>query len=509
MNLWANISTAGVDVRNIRIPKVSKKQMETAIYWTVRKEAPFDEKESIFDFEVQGEVVDQGVPKLSVMVYTAPQSEVEELRRLFVRSGFPLSGISITPFAVQNLLRTKLFTPHKGSMATLFIGNDFSRIDIYAESNLVMTRGIKAGTKSMLESLQEKISEKVQVYAGEVENTLPVTLDHARKLLYSLSPDSPHDEELSGEYRLTRPEIFNMALPALSRLIQQVERTFKYYEFNSGYEKVNKLYISSTINMYRPLIDYVGDQLGIERDVLDPLGQNNFLSLQDGKIDTVSESIAFTPALGLALSDISHTPNFIVTFRDKEKQASLIRINKLIIFGFIASFLICTTIFVYQGHLLKVRKAERTRVESELTSFNPRLDQTAVLQMALALKNQHPDSERYLVIALISELSELTPSHVQILGIKANVSEELKTKVADAKNAVSAGGKQETAKTVHLLEIEGMINGERKILESLLAQYVMKLGASSLFSDISIQKNAVEPLGKGEMLHFTLNAKIT
>lgn len=47
MDLWTDISAAGIDVRYIRIPKVSKKQVETAVYWTIRKEAPFDEKEYI------------------------------------------------------------------------------------------------------------------------------------------------------------------------------------------------------------------------------------------------------------------------------------------------------------------------------------------------------------------------------------------------------------------------------------------------------------------------------
>ena len=94
-SLWAIMSAARVDVRHIRIPKVPKKQIDNAVYWTARKDAPFDEKEMIFDFDVQGEVIEQGIPKLAVMVYTAPRWEIEDTKNLFSKIGWPLTGISI------------------------------------------------------------------------------------------------------------------------------------------------------------------------------------------------------------------------------------------------------------------------------------------------------------------------------------------------------------------------------------------------------------------------------
>lgn len=74
--LWAIMSAARVEVHHIRIPKVPKKQIENVVYWTAKKESPFDEKENIFDFEVLGEVVEQGIAKLAVMYYTAPKEEI-------------------------------------------------------------------------------------------------------------------------------------------------------------------------------------------------------------------------------------------------------------------------------------------------------------------------------------------------------------------------------------------------------------------------------------------------
>jgi len=186
-NLWATISTSKVDVRHIRVPRVSKKQLGNVVYWTAKKETPFDERELIFDFESQGELIEQGIPKLAVMVYMAPRQEIDDLKLQFSRIGWPLTGISIPPFSVQNLFRTGWMPTQEGTIASLFIGNDFSRIDIYADGNLVMTRGIKAGLSSMLESLVDRFNE----LTTDPATPASLTLEQSRKIVRSLIPDTP------------------------------------------------------------------------------------------------------------------------------------------------------------------------------------------------------------------------------------------------------------------------------------------------------------------------------
>lgn len=156
-------------------------------------------------------------------------------------------------------------------MASLFIGNDFSRIDIYAQGNLVMTRGIKAGISSMLESVLEGLNEKAAA-AGAGE---PLDKDKARKILFSLSPDSPPLVEGDAGYGLMEEEIWEMILSALERLVRQVERTFEYFTVNLGNERVDKIYVSGAMNAYRRIAEYVGEQLNIGSDIFDPMSVQN------------------------------------------------------------------------------------------------------------------------------------------------------------------------------------------------------------------------------------------
>jgi Tfp pilus assembly PilM family ATPase len=106
--LWCTISSARVETRQIRIPKVNPKQIPNSVYWSYKKLSSFDETKNIFDFEILGEVEEGERPKIEVMAYTALQQEVKDLKDTFSKAGFPLKGISIVPFAFQSLLRSGL-----------------------------------------------------------------------------------------------------------------------------------------------------------------------------------------------------------------------------------------------------------------------------------------------------------------------------------------------------------------------------------------------------------------
>ena len=155
-DIWCTISSARVETRHFRIPKVAARQIPNAIYWTYQREAAFDEDEKVFDFEILGEVQEEQAVKMDVLAYTVPLDEVVALKEMFAKAEFPLSGISIVPFAFQTLLRTRRVEASDRFVASLYIGRDWSRIDIFSGGNLTLSRGIKAGVRSMMEALKKE-----------------------------------------------------------------------------------------------------------------------------------------------------------------------------------------------------------------------------------------------------------------------------------------------------------------------------------------------------------------
>jgi Tfp pilus assembly PilM family ATPase len=513
LQVWVIMSAAEVDVHHVRIPRVAKKEIANAVYWTVKKESPFEDKETVFDFEVQGDAVDQGIRKFSVMAYTAPLQKVEEIRRLFSRIGIGLAGISTTPFAVQNIFRTGWIPTMDETVASLFIGNDFSRIDIYSNGNLAMTRGIKAGANSMVESLMEVFNERGRQRAG-IE-TVAMSLEQARKVLYSLSSDSAPLEETDAGYGLTKDEIFEMALPALGRLSRQIERTFEYYTMNQGETAVRMVYVSGVMNVYEPLVEYIGDQLGVRRDIWDPLGDEiGVLGSPAGAI-SISERTAFVPAFGIALSDNSHTPNLLFTYRDKEVAQSVTKINWAIFIIFLVSVAVSSGIFFYQRVAIDRKKMEASKLEHQLSLFSPRADKSTILQAVVKgkqfLQTSKALTDNYLGLSALNELSALTPASIRLINVKMNFGASLsgaQLSKQDGKEPPKEAGKEGQPTRKENILLEGLIFGDPKTLESSLTGYVLKLDGSPMFRQVNVLKSSVERFKNGEVMHFVIDLKV-
>ena len=510
-NLWSMMSAAQVELRHLRIPKVSKRQIPNAVFWTAKKEMAFSEKDTVMDFEVQGEVVEQGVPRLSVIVYTAPQQEVDNLKNLFSRIGWPLTGVSIVPFAMQNLFRRAWIPILQGSVASLYIGNDFSRIDIYNGGNLVLTRGIKAGVNSMVEALVEGVDELKQDDKGR-----PLMLEQIRKIIDSLSPDAAPMGPSDTGYGLAKETVFEMLQPSLERLVRQVERTFEQYISTAGAEAIGRIFVSGAMSIYQPMVAYVGDQLGVESAVLDPLtAQGPPVACPD--VDdafNVSERVAFAPTLGLALSDNDITPNLIFTSKDREQAIQVARTNKGILAVFVFFALICGAILTYQGIGYMQKKSNIAKLETEFAALGPAIDRDQLTKLTAKIEERQKLSkvytERYMGMVLISELSAITPANIRFINLKTNLgaaSSPAAPKPAAAPAAATAAAAAPPA-AVEEVTLEGLVIGDRKTLETSLIGYVLLLEASPIFRQVTIQKNSIEPFQKGQALHFILNMKV-
>ena len=429
---------------------------------------------------------------------------------------------------MQNIFRTGWIPKSTGTAAYLFIGNDFSRIDIYTKGNLIMTRGIKAGINSMVESLLEVLQSQNHEKSTlpEEENTPAIDVEQARNVLFSLSPDSEALAAGDAGYSLTEEEKFRIILPAVERLVRQVERTFEHYNNNIGQEHVSRIYVTSAMNIYRPLISYVGEQLGVESDILDPLdpGQPSF-DKDSGKAN-LSERIALTPALGMALSDNSYTPNLLFTAREKQQITNINRVNRGIFAALVIATLISAGVFLYQLGIITKKNVDISRLQKQVTQYQPYVNQNDLIQMAAKSKQQKYSSgaysERYRSMAVIGELSALTPANIRLVNLKADfgaadtqkASEPPKaapkeTPPADKKEASKEPAKEQTpAGKMGNLVVEGIIAGNRLSLESSLAGYLMKLQESPIFRQVTVQKNSVERVKKQEILRFTINMKI-
>lgn len=501
LDIWGLIPGANVNVQHIRIPRVARKKIEDAVYWTARKETSFDKDNSVFDFEVQGEVVESGIKKLAVITYSSPREDVEKLQNIFERIGFPLTGLTIAPFAFQNVFRQDWIPSFGQTVATIYIGRNGSRIDIFSEGVFVMTRDIKTGINSMIESLMDGYHEKGRQIAVEMPQEgrstdsaispvkTSMDFDRARELVYNLG----RAEEIA-DFDLGKGDIFKLINPALERLVRQVERTFEYYTGTFGKEPVSSIYVSSAMGVYKPIVDYIGDQLRIEPDVMNPLDPDN---PSVGKLTadiSISERMALAPALALAMSDSSHTLNFIHTYKEKENEEKVKKINIMMIAVLALIFFLSFSYFLWIGTMEDEKRAVITRLNNQLFK-DVELNEKTITTMTAEFEKKYRDidnyKERYLGVGMFGELATLTPSNIRLLNVTAGIEKASK----ESGNSRS-------------LVVEGIVMGDTSIFQSSLSGYVFKLQESPLFSRALIRKKERVTFEGNEGMQFILNVTI-
>ncbi|MCX5836424.1 MAG: hypothetical protein NTX62_05530, partial [Deltaproteobacteria bacterium] len=179
--------------------------------------------------------------------------------------------------------------------------------------------------------------------------------------------------------------------------------------------------------------------------------------------------------------------------------------------------LVTSVFFLYRVQTAYQKEAVITKIASQLSQYHQRVDRNIVAQLAAGAKDEQQMmkayGERYLGMAVISELAALTPSNIRLINVKANLADAATVKAGEpskdaAKEPAKATGKDAAGSVARSVVIEGVIFGDRKMLDSMLAGYVTKLESSPIFRLINVQKNSVEPFKKNDVLHFILDVKI-
>lgn len=489
--VWAKISAGEVNVHFLKVPRAQKGQMGNVVYWTARKEGLLDESRMIFDFEIQSTAVDQDSAKQSVMLYTAPRAEVEKVKSLFSDIDVPLTGMTTVPFAMQNLFRSGWMPMTEEVFASLFIGENYSRIDVYHRENLVMTRGIKTGSSS---SMADAIVSSVMERTGG----LKLEKDEARKILFSMTPESDR-LKMSEHKEFRKEEILEMISPVWERLARQVDLTLKTSSI--GGKRVEKIYVLSSVNMDKSILHYMSEQLGSATEFFDPFKQKKMSSKEQSL--SVFDRILLSPALGLSLSCNSYTPNFLYPYEEKKKEDAQQKLHKIARWSFLAALAGCLVLSAQQGIRHQWLIKERDRLNRELSLFNPLLS-PEIVQQAMAEAKQYRSNarryaRRYLLPAAIGEMSRLTPQHVRLLNFRFVKDAPLQTTDAAGKAAPGASDG---------VILEGILSGERNALDTLLGQYAVTLDQSPIFSNVKIQKQEIVKFKDNDVMHFIIQATI-
>jgi hypothetical protein len=265
--------------------------------------------------------------------------------------------------------------------------------------------------------------------------------------------------------------------------------------------RVGKIFISSGVNPHQRIVDYIGEELAIPTETLNPFADSdNFLSLAPGP-DYPSEQSAFVPAMGMALSSNALTPNFLYTYKDKQKSVRTQWVNRGVFAGFLLVMVLCVGVSFWQDRQLKDKEDRLRQLQRQLENVTLRVDKNLILKLVGETQANRREikaiGKKYFGVAVISEITDLTPSSVRLISIS--------TKLANSPGKKK--GKKKASKN-RTLVLDGIVEGDRLILESTLAGYLMDLKNSPMLDQPKISKKSFERYKDKDVLRFTARLKL-
>lgn len=489
-DVWALMDTSNAEARYLKIPKVANRQIARTVAFVFRKEVAIDLEQNIFDYDILGTAMEDGVEKIEAMAYAVPKVDVAKVKNLFWQSGFPLKGISTYPFAVQNLISAGWLGEPKRCLCLLFLQRDWSRISIYAEGRLVLSREIKAGIKSIVESLQsadtrpwdfglgEDITDGIQTPVEEDTDGDAEQVDDLLKLLWEEGKPIA-SRQLA---HMDRNAIFALAQTAVDRVIRQIEMTVQHYNLNFEQRPIDHIYIAGMLSNYDLLCDYIRQQIGVPASTLDPFSDNSRFEA-DFAPDSLQERQELSPAVGMALSSAKRTPNYLYSQEEKSTTKKAEWINRLIWMAFTVLMMIGLGVYFWQEGVIEDHQVEMMGLQRELDQYAPQADHALVASAVARLRKkqgmQHRFVRRYLSIALITEISKRTPSNVRLSFLDMGPKE--------------AAAEEETAETESSqVRMGGFVFGAPEQLDAYFSTYLVQLKDSHLVEQIRVETKEID-----------------
>ena len=299
--VFSLISGSEVIIRRMQLPKIGKKELLEAIKWEIKTHLPFPVETAVINYSVLDEIKTKEVTKLDLLVAVVQKASVDRSRGLFEKAGIHLEGLSISPFAVWNLLKRTSILKKDKRTAFIDVGSETTRIVFFDGENLEFYRELPIGgmhfTKSMIGLF---VSDKWQM-------NLNFEQAEAVKRLYGIPEEGTPDLAQDG---LPLKQIYQVMRPTLRRFLNEVERSFGYYKEQFSKVSIDRVIMAGGASKMKNLDTHLSSELGISIEKIEDL-----IKVEKGPLikdgDLLIKTIPHIAiAMGAALSQ-SKEMNFI------------------------------------------------------------------------------------------------------------------------------------------------------------------------------------------------------
>jgi type IV pilus assembly protein PilM len=243
-----------VIVRELKMPKMAKPDLEQAVRFEAGRYLPYSVRDVSMDFDVLGELVEEGQPKVEVLLVAARQETVNKHLDALRGAGLQPFVLDVESFATMRALEPQSRS-NGGASAAVFVGLGAETTDILVteRDRLRLTRNVNIGGNNLTRAVASRL---------DVEFSVGETLKKEKGRVLLEGEPLPEDQAVLS--------IHEAMLPVLTDLATELRRSLDYFQTRWRESRIGRVILSGGTARLSNLDRFLSLELGIETVVGDP-----------------------------------------------------------------------------------------------------------------------------------------------------------------------------------------------------------------------------------------------
>ena len=419
-----------VNLRLLRMPKVSKKEIRDALLWKNKKELHFfNDAPTILHYVILDEEQTPNAAEFFVLVIAVKEDLIKTNLEIMDHARVLPAKLTIRPIAQWNLFKS---IPDKGLNSLLIdIGFETTHLTFYRNNSLQFARDISVGGNHFTTALMQTI------FAGNQSYVLSWDQAESIKKEIGLAADTVDGKSPQG---IPYSEIAVMMRPVAEKLASEIKISLDYYKENFKVDSYDNVYFAGRSMQLKKLKHFLESSIG---QTIRPLCVSEAVAPSvRGK--AIEELIPSMDTIGAALAKGSDL-NFLPPYAKKELQfrnafSKAISVFLIVLFVLGGSVLFLNKRNGDTNDILSILNNSLSRVRQENREFEQLQDQQNVLNsiQARILNETGVDSS---MTAILKWISDVTPDEIALDQLSwGSAYNETEIRRTEANQAMKANG---------------------------------------------------------------------
>ncbi|HEY6101801.1 MAG TPA: type IV pilus assembly protein PilM [bacterium] len=243
-----------VIVRELKMPKMAKPDLQQAVRFEAGRYLPYSVRDVSMDFDVLGELVEDGQPKVEVLLVAARQEVVDKHLDAVRGAGLQPFVLDVESFATMRALEAQSHADG-GPPAAVFVGLGAETTDILVteRDRLRLTRNVNIGGNNLTRAVASRL---------DVEFSMAEELKKEKGRVLLEGEPLPDDQAVLS--------IHEAMLPILTDLATELRRSLDYFQTRWRESRIGRVILSGGTARLGNLDRFLSLELGIETVVGDP-----------------------------------------------------------------------------------------------------------------------------------------------------------------------------------------------------------------------------------------------